>query len=140
MSEPSLRSFRWPPRRPSIAKGAGISRGSLYFYFGSKQEVLAALVARTVASLHLDGQSADPWLAPARHRAKGRGEHGPHRGHDSCPRRGRPARRGRPDRRGGARAGPVLDDRTQLLPRVDTTRRPGSHDRDDGRDLVPCPT
>ncbi|MFK0248192.1 TetR/AcrR family transcriptional regulator [Amycolatopsis azurea] len=49
----------------SIAKGAGISRGSLYFYFGSKQEVLAALVARTVAGLHLDGQSADPG-SPAR--------------------------------------------------------------------------
>ncbi|RSM87495.1 TetR/AcrR family transcriptional regulator [Kibdelosporangium aridum] len=46
----------------SIAKGAGISRGSLYFYFGSKQEVLAALVARTVARLHLDDQSADPGL------------------------------------------------------------------------------
>jgi len=40
----------------SIAKGAGILRGSLYFYFGSKQEVLAALVARTVAQLHM----ADP--------------------------------------------------------------------------------
>ncbi|MEU5259237.1 TetR/AcrR family transcriptional regulator [Amycolatopsis sp. NPDC021455] len=49
----------------SIAKGAGISRGSLYFYFGSKQEVLAALVARTVARLHMDDQSADPGL-PAR--------------------------------------------------------------------------
>ncbi|MFI6306156.1 TetR/AcrR family transcriptional regulator [Amycolatopsis thailandensis] len=46
----------------SIAKGAGISRGSLYFYFGSKQEVLAALVARTVARLYLDEQSADPGL------------------------------------------------------------------------------
>ncbi|ONI79801.1 TetR family transcriptional regulator [Actinosynnema sp. ALI-1.44] len=41
----------------SIAKGAGISRGSLYFYFGSKQEVLAALVARTVAQLHMDEQA-----------------------------------------------------------------------------------
>jgi AcrR family transcriptional regulator len=40
----------------SIAKGAGILRGSLYFYFGSKQEVLTALVARTVAQLHM----ADP--------------------------------------------------------------------------------
>jgi len=38
----------------SIAKGAGLSRGSLYFYFGSKQEVVAALVARTVARLHMD--------------------------------------------------------------------------------------
>jgi AcrR family transcriptional regulator len=41
----------------SIAKGAGLSRGSLYFYFGSKQEVLAALVARTVARLHMDEPS-----------------------------------------------------------------------------------
>jgi AcrR family transcriptional regulator len=31
-----------------IAKGAGITRGALYFYFGSKQEVLTALVARTM--------------------------------------------------------------------------------------------
>lgn len=34
-----------------IARGAGISRGALYFYFGSKQEVLVALVSRTVAAL-----------------------------------------------------------------------------------------
>ncbi|GAA1827122.1 TetR/AcrR family transcriptional regulator [Pseudonocardia ailaonensis] len=34
-----------------IARGAGITRGALYFYFGSKQEVLVALVARTVAAL-----------------------------------------------------------------------------------------
>ncbi|ALG10046.1 TetR/AcrR family transcriptional regulator [Kibdelosporangium phytohabitans] len=34
-----------------IAKGAGITRGALYFYFGSKQEVVTALVARTVAHL-----------------------------------------------------------------------------------------
>ena len=32
-----------------IAAGAGISRASLYFYFGSKQEVVTALVARTMA-------------------------------------------------------------------------------------------
>lgn len=44
----------------SIAKGAGLSRGSLYFYFGSKQEVLAALVARTVAQLHMDEQLTGP--------------------------------------------------------------------------------
>ncbi|MBS1676274.1 MAG: TetR/AcrR family transcriptional regulator [Actinobacteria bacterium] len=31
-----------------IAAGAGISRASLYFYFGSKQEVVTALVARTM--------------------------------------------------------------------------------------------
>ncbi|MFE2373968.1 TetR/AcrR family transcriptional regulator [Streptomyces sp. NPDC059398] len=34
-----------------IAQGAGITRGALYFYFGSKQEVVAALVARTVEHL-----------------------------------------------------------------------------------------
>ncbi|RZQ61458.1 TetR/AcrR family transcriptional regulator [Amycolatopsis suaedae] len=48
----------------SIAKGAGISRGSLYFYFGSKQEVLAALVERTVAGLHMDERSAGPGSLP----------------------------------------------------------------------------
>jgi AcrR family transcriptional regulator len=37
-----------------IAGGAGISRASLYFYFGSKQEVLTALVERTMAVLHED--------------------------------------------------------------------------------------
>ncbi|GAA4199727.1 TetR/AcrR family transcriptional regulator [Microbispora amethystogenes] len=34
-----------------VAQGAGITRGALYFYFGSKQEVVAALVARTVEHL-----------------------------------------------------------------------------------------
>ncbi|WP_037855288.1 TetR/AcrR family transcriptional regulator [Streptomyces sp. NRRL S-340] len=34
-----------------IAQGAGITRGALYFYFGSKQEVVTALVSRTVAHL-----------------------------------------------------------------------------------------
>lgn len=34
-----------------IAQGAGITRGALYFYFGSKQEVLTALVARTMTSV-----------------------------------------------------------------------------------------
>ncbi|MVO90320.1 TetR family transcriptional regulator [Streptomyces sp. p1417] len=34
-----------------IAEGAGITRGALYFYFGSKQEVVTALVARTVEHL-----------------------------------------------------------------------------------------
>ena len=37
-----------------MAKGAGISRASLYFYFGSKQEVLTALVDRTMAVLRED--------------------------------------------------------------------------------------
>jgi AcrR family transcriptional regulator len=36
----------------AIARGAGIGRSALYFYFGSKQEVLAALVARTTAALN----------------------------------------------------------------------------------------
>ncbi|WP_446047333.1 TetR/AcrR family transcriptional regulator [Streptomyces olivaceus] len=34
-----------------LAQGAGITRGALYFYFGSKQEVVTALVARTVEHL-----------------------------------------------------------------------------------------
>jgi AcrR family transcriptional regulator len=34
-----------------IAQDAGITRGALYFYFGSKQEVVTALVARTVEHL-----------------------------------------------------------------------------------------
>ncbi|TFV33977.1 TetR/AcrR family transcriptional regulator [Streptomyces sp. T1317-0309] len=41
-----------------IAKGAGISRGSLYFYFGSKQDVLAALVARTMVAIREDATRA----------------------------------------------------------------------------------
>ena len=35
-----------------IAQAAGITRGALYFYFGSKQEVLTALVARISQALH----------------------------------------------------------------------------------------
>ncbi|WP_234795975.1 TetR/AcrR family transcriptional regulator [Mycobacteroides chelonae] len=31
-----------------IARIAGITRGGMYFYFGSKQEVVTALVASTV--------------------------------------------------------------------------------------------
>jgi TetR/AcrR family transcriptional regulator, ethionamide resistance regulator len=34
-----------------IAEAAGITRGALYFYFASKQDVLTALVARTVLAL-----------------------------------------------------------------------------------------
>lgn len=34
-----------------IAQGAGITRAALYFYFGSKDEVVTALVARTVEQL-----------------------------------------------------------------------------------------
>ncbi|MBM9503480.1 TetR/AcrR family transcriptional regulator [Actinacidiphila acididurans] len=53
----------------AIAKGAGISRGSLYFYFGSKHEVLAALVERTMRAVRAeadntaqDAQSPPPVL------------------------------------------------------------------------------
>ncbi|MFJ9761893.1 TetR/AcrR family transcriptional regulator [Streptomyces sp. NPDC101149] len=51
-----------------IAKGAGISRGSLYFYFGSKQDVLAALVARTMVAIREDAARAakDTDTPPAR--------------------------------------------------------------------------
>ena len=38
----------------TIAQEAGITRGALYFYFGSKNEVLAALVERTVAKLRAE--------------------------------------------------------------------------------------
>ncbi|WP_225629455.1 TetR/AcrR family transcriptional regulator [Streptomyces werraensis] len=41
-----------------IAQGAGISRGALYFYFRSKQDVVAGLVARTVAALQRKSQDA----------------------------------------------------------------------------------
>jgi TetR/AcrR family transcriptional regulator, ethionamide resistance regulator len=47
-----------------IAQGAGITRGALYFYFGSKQEVVTALVARTVEHLwersRTTAQTEDP--------------------------------------------------------------------------------
>ncbi|WP_225629454.1 TetR/AcrR family transcriptional regulator [Streptomyces werraensis] len=45
----------------AIAQKAGISRGSLYFYFGSKHEVLAALVERTVRTIraHADATARD---------------------------------------------------------------------------------
>src|SRR5690348_4511630 len=41
-----------------IAQGAGITRGALYFYFGSKQDVLTALVARTVDALREKSRAA----------------------------------------------------------------------------------
>ncbi|MEU3186737.1 TetR/AcrR family transcriptional regulator [Streptomyces sp. NPDC006923] len=47
----------------AIAKGAGISRGSLYFYFGSKQEVLAALVDRTMAAIRAEAPNTAVDLA-----------------------------------------------------------------------------
>jgi AcrR family transcriptional regulator len=42
-----------------ILEAAGISRGSFYFYFESKQDVLAALVRRAVEEGHA---AARPWL------------------------------------------------------------------------------
>ena len=41
-----------------VAQGAGITRGALYFYFGSKQEVITALFARTVQALHEKSRTA----------------------------------------------------------------------------------
>jgi AcrR family transcriptional regulator len=41
-----------------IAKRAGISRGAFYFYFGSKEEVLTALVERTMKTLLDDAEWA----------------------------------------------------------------------------------
>ena len=43
-----------------ILTAAGVSRGSFYFYFDSKQDVLAELVRRAVARGHA---AAAPWLA-----------------------------------------------------------------------------
>ncbi|MEF9527470.1 MULTISPECIES: TetR/AcrR family transcriptional regulator [Streptomyces] len=57
-----------------IAQGAGITRGALYFYFGSKHEVVAALVARTVEHLwersRVTAQTDEPRqaIAAAMHR------------------------------------------------------------------------
>ncbi|MFK4547996.1 AcrR family transcriptional regulator [Streptomyces tendae] len=50
----------------AIAQKAGISRGSLYFYFGSKHEVLAALVERTMRTIraHADATARDESAAP----------------------------------------------------------------------------
>lgn len=42
-----------------ILEAAGISRGSFYFYFDGKQDVLAALVREAVAEGHV---AARPWL------------------------------------------------------------------------------
>ncbi|MYW91209.1 TetR/AcrR family transcriptional regulator [Amycolatopsis rubida] len=43
----------------TIAQDAGITRGALYFYFGSKNEVLAALVERTVTELRAEVDAVD---------------------------------------------------------------------------------
>lgn len=41
-----------------IASGAGITRGALYFYHASKQDVVTALFARTVEALHEKSRTA----------------------------------------------------------------------------------
>src|SRR5689334_22299679 len=43
-----------------IIGAAGVSRGTFYFYFDSKHDVLAELVRRAVAGGH---EAAGPWLA-----------------------------------------------------------------------------
>jgi TetR/AcrR family transcriptional regulator, ethionamide resistance regulator len=47
-----------------IAEGAGITRGALYFYFASKQDVLIALVAQTVQALQEKSGAALADTAP----------------------------------------------------------------------------
>ncbi|GAA5171434.1 MULTISPECIES: TetR/AcrR family transcriptional regulator [Amycolatopsis] len=49
----------------TIATAAGITRGAFYFYFGSKNDVLAALVERTVTALRAEVDAADAAGAPA---------------------------------------------------------------------------
>ncbi len=49
-----------------ILTAAGVSRGSFYFYFDSKHDVLAELVRRAVAAGHA---AAEPWLAGSAGRA-----------------------------------------------------------------------
>lgn len=50
----------------SIARGAGITRNALYFYFASKQDVLTALVRRTVDEIanYAVATAADTGTAP----------------------------------------------------------------------------
>lgn len=67
-----------------IAEAAGITRGALYFYFSSKQDVLVALVARTVhvlregsaAVLAGDGPIEEVVGAALEHTARQWREHG----------------------------------------------------------------
>lgn len=49
----------------TITKAVGITRGAFYFYFASKNAVLAALVARTVATLRTEIEAADASGEPA---------------------------------------------------------------------------
>ncbi len=48
----------------TIATAAGITRGALYFYFASKNDVLTALVARVASSIVSEVEQADA-LAPS---------------------------------------------------------------------------
>ncbi|MFI6044096.1 TetR/AcrR family transcriptional regulator [Nocardia sp. NPDC051321] len=49
----------------TITKAVGITRGAFYFYFGSKNAVLAALVERTVVTLRAEIEAADGSGEPA---------------------------------------------------------------------------
>ncbi|WP_433662391.1 TetR/AcrR family transcriptional regulator [Nocardia sp. CA-128927] len=49
----------------TITKAVGITRGAFYFYFASKNAVLAALVERTVATLRTEIEAADASGEPA---------------------------------------------------------------------------
>ncbi len=49
----------------TIASAAGISRGTFYFYFGSRNDVLAALVRRAVTALSAQVGAAGLELDPA---------------------------------------------------------------------------
>jgi TetR/AcrR family transcriptional regulator, ethionamide resistance regulator len=42
-----------------IAEAAGVTRGALYFYFASKEDVLVAMVARTVARMRESAEVLD---------------------------------------------------------------------------------
>jgi len=49
----------------TITNAVGITRGAFYFYFASKNAVLAALVARTVVTLRTEIEAADASGEPA---------------------------------------------------------------------------
>ncbi|KAA8883938.1 TetR/AcrR family transcriptional regulator [Nocardia colli] len=49
----------------TITKAVGITRGAFYFYFASKNAVLAALVERTVTTLRAEVDAADSSGEPA---------------------------------------------------------------------------
>jgi AcrR family transcriptional regulator len=49
----------------SLTRAVGITRGAFYFYFGSKDDVLAALVSRTTATLTGEVAAAETIADPA---------------------------------------------------------------------------